>query len=78
MFGAPSLEQSGTEEAARDVLKMEVVVRIKKNSVRYPVSPQEVVAVVGSHRRRGPDWSVTIPPSGLCLPESSPLPHIGF
>lgn len=33
MFGASSLDQSGREEAVRDVLKMEVVVRIKKNSV---------------------------------------------
>ena len=36
VFGALPLDWFGTEEAARDVLKMGVAVRIKKNSVGLP------------------------------------------
>lgn len=46
MFGASSLDQFGTAEAGRDVLKMAVVIRIKKNSVWYIVSPQEMLALM--------------------------------
>lgn len=47
--GTLSLNQFGTEEAVRDVLKVGAVIRIKKKertSVLYTTSPQEVFTIM--------------------------------
>lgn len=45
MFGTLSLDHFGTEAAVGGVLKIGVV-RIRKNSILYTISPQEMLATV--------------------------------